>query len=92
MYYIVVFIASISDGQKIALRLAKQIASTTESLKRAISRFNIHCRDPCEGTLYTLPETLHWKDIPDCEGINFELRTQGGEAVEHDMSLLIHAV
>ena len=90
MFDIVVFIASISDGQRIAVRLAKQIASTTESLKRAISKFNTHSRDPFEGTLYKLPQTIHWKDLSDCEGV--ELRTQGGVAVDCDMPLLNSAV
>ena len=40
------------DGQSIAIRLAKQ---TTESLKRAVARFNNHPRDRFEGQVYQLP-------------------------------------
>ena len=55
-----------------------------------MTKFNTHCKDPFEGTLYTLPQSLQWKDLSDCEGI--ELSTQGGVTVDKDISLLNNAV
>lgn len=79
------------DGQSIALRLAKQIASTTESIKRAISKFNNHSKDQFEGTLYNLPQSLQWCDIFDLEGMaNLELSSHSTVSV--DTALLNRAV
>ena len=55
-----------------------------------MAKFNTYSRDSFEGTLYTLPQSLQWKDLADCEGI--ELSTQGGEAVDRDISILNNAV
>ena len=80
-----------TDGQSIAIRLAKQIASTTDSLKRAISRFNAHPRDEYEGTVYHLPQSLQWQDVLDSEGlISVELSTYHAEA--RDTNLINKAI
>ena len=57
------------DGQSIAIRLAKQISSCTDCLKRAIARFNGHTTDEFEGKIYQLPVCLSWKDVIDPEGL-----------------------
>ena len=59
----------VTDGQSIATRLAKQISSTIDCLKRAVARYNSHPADECEGKLYQLPQTLKWKDVIDSEGL-----------------------
>ena len=65
------------------MRLAKQIASTNDTLKRTILRFNIHPRDEFEGTLYKLPESLHWQNTVDMEElVRVELSTDAGTTVE----------
>ena len=53
----------VTDGQSIATRLAKQISSTIDCLKRAVARYNSHPADEFEGKLYQLPQTLNWKDV-----------------------------
>ena len=73
------------------MRLAKQIASTTESIKRAISKFNNHSKDQFEGTLYILPQSLQWCDIVDLEEMaNLELSSHSTVSV--DTALLNRAV
>lgn len=57
----------ISDGQSIATRLAKNISSTTSTLKRAISQFNGMCQDILEGSTYTLPRHLSWENVTNFE-------------------------
>ena len=79
------------DGQSIAIRLAKQIASTNDTLKRTISRFNIQPRDEFEGTLYKLPQSLHWQSVVDMEElVRVELSTNVCATV--DIALLNRAV
>ena len=71
----------------IAMRLAKQIASTNDTLKQTISRFNIHPRNEFEGTLYKLPESLHWQNIVDMEElVHAELSTDAGTTIRTEQS------
>ena len=55
-----------------------------------MTKFNTHCKDSFKGTLYTLPQSLQWKDLSNCEGI--ELSTQDGVRVDKDIFLLNNAV
>ena len=85
------FVVLPADGQSIAIRLAKQISSTTDNLKKAISRFNAHTRNEYEGRVYHLPQSLQWQDVIDSEGlITIELSTYPG--VVKDTNLISKAI
>ena len=84
-------IPPLTDGQTIALRLVKQISSTTDSSKRAVSRYNSYPKDQFEDTLYKLPQTLQWQTVLHLEQIvNVELSTNVG--VPADMASLTKTV
>ena len=48
-----------ADGQSIAIRLAKQISSTTDNSYLFIA----HTRDEQEGRVYHLPPSFLWQDV-----------------------------
>ena len=74
------------DGQSIAIRLAKQISTTTENPKRAISRFNSHPTNEYEGAIYHLPRSLQWKKVTDTEGlVAVELSTLPDVTIDTDL-------
>ena len=56
-----------ADGQSIAIRLAKRISSSTDSLKRALIKFNSMAPDMLEGTAYHLPEKHNWELVSNVE-------------------------
>ena len=71
-----------ADGQFIATRLARHIAATHDSLKKAIAKFNRMPADTYEGCLYHLPQTFSGEEISNLEELtSVEINCMTGKSV-----------